>query len=229
MTSLIMPNNKTDILKIGLMSSGNGEGSLKLIKSINEITKKIPVNIEFIFCNREYGEHSGSDKFLEEINSYNVPIITISSKKFTKNKLVYEKKILSRLSKYNFDLILLAGYMLITKKIHNKYETYNLHPALPNGPKGKWDEVINELIDSKSSKSGLMIHKVIDEVDSGRCLTYCSFDINYSALNKEKQFLNIRKKIIGLESIFICKTLEMLSTNQIKLEGGVPSDLTNYL
>ena len=57
----------------------------------------------------------------------------------------------------------------------------------------------------------------------------CIRDRNHSTLDKEKQFLNIRKQIIGLESIFICKTLEMLSTNQINLEGGVPSDLTNYL
>ena len=224
-----MLNNKKRILRIGLMSSGRGEGSLNLVKSINEISKKIPINIEFIFCNRKYGEHSGSDKFLEEINSYNIPIITISSKKFTENKLDYENKILSRISKFNFDLILLVGYMLITKKIHNRHETYNLHPALPSGPRGKWDEVINTLINEKSNKSGLMIHKVIDEVDSGKCLTYCSFDINHSTLDKEKQFLNIRKQIIELESIFICKTLEMLSTNQINLEGGVPSDLTNYL
>ena len=42
--------------------------------------------------------------------------------------------------------------MLITKKIHNEHATYNLHPALPNGPKGKWDEVINELIDIVTKK-----------------------------------------------------------------------------
>jgi len=226
----MMPNRKSDMLRIGLMSSGRGEGSLNLIKSINELTKKIPVNIEFIFCNREHGEHSGSDKFLEEINTYDVPIITISSKKFRKNnERSYENEILNQLSKYNFDLIFLVGYMLITKKIHNKYATYNLHPALPNGPKGKWDEVINDLIDAKCNKSGLMIHKVIDEIDSGKCLTFCSFEINYSTSNIEKQFLNIRKQIIGLESRFICKTLEMLSINKLKLEGVTPVDLTNYL
>jgi len=226
----MMSNSKSAMLRIGLMSSGRGEGSFNLIKSINEITKKIPVNIEFIFCNREHGEYSGSDKFLEEINTYDVPIITISSKKFKKNnKGNYEEEILNRLSKYNFDLILLAGYMLITKKIHNKHATYNLHPALPSGPKGKWDQVINELIDAKCNKSGLMIHKVIDKVDSGECLTFCSFDINYSGLDREKQFLSIRKQIIGLESRFICKTIEMLSTNELKLGEDNPTDLTKYL
>ena len=226
----MIPNNKSEILRIGLMSSGTGEGSLNLIKSIKEITHKIPVNIEFIFCNREYGEYYGSDKFLDEINNYNVPIITISSKKFRKNnKGSYEDEILNQLSKYNFDLILLTGYMLITKKIHNKYATYNLHPALPGGPKGKWDEVINELIETKCNKSGLMIHKVIDEVDSGECITFFFFFINYSAPNREKQFLNIRKRIIGLESRFICKTIEMLSTNELKLEEDKSIDLTKYL
>ena len=188
MISLMMLKSN-NILKIGLMTSGRGEGSFNLVKSINAATKKIPVKIEFIFCNREKGEYPGSDRFLEEVRNYDAPIITVASKKY---KEIYEDEVLNQLSKYDFDLIILVGYMLITKKIHKEHATYNLHPALPNGPKGKWNEVINELIDNKCNKSGLMIHKVIDEVDSGECLSYCSFDINYSSTDREKQYLNIR-------------------------------------
>ena len=49
-----------------------------------------------------------------------------------------------------------------------------------------------------------MSHKGIAAVDSGEGLSYCSFDINYSSTDREKQFLNIRQQIIGLESKFIC-------------------------
>tara|TARA_B100001029_G_scaffold129017_1_gene108040 strand:- start:13711 stop:14376 length:666 start_codon:yes stop_codon:yes gene_type:complete len=215
-----------NILKIGLMTSGRGEGSFNLIKSINEATSRIPVKIEFIFCNREKGEHPGSDLLFEEITNYDAPIITISSRKYEET---YEDKVLNQLSKYNFDLLFLVGYMLITNKIHKEHATYNLHPALPNGPKGKWDQVINELIDNKCNESGLMIHKVIDEVDSGECLSFCSFNIDYSSPNREKQFLNIRQQIIELESKFICKTLEMISFEEIKLNSEKAVDLTKYL
>ncbi len=225
MISLMMLKSN-NILKIGLMTSGRGEGSFNLVKSINAATKRIPVKIEFIFCNREKGEYPGSDRFLEEVRNYDAPIITVSSKKYKES---YEDEVLNQLSKYDFDLIILVGYMLITKKIHNEHATYNLHPALPNGPKGKWDEVINELIDNKCNKSGLMIHKVIDEVDSGECLSYCSFDINYSSTDREKQFLNIRQQIIGLESKFICKTIEMITSEEIKLDSKRSVDLTKYL
>ena len=74
-----------------------------------------------------------------------------------------------------------------------------------------------------------MIHKVIDEVDSGECLSYCSFDIHYSSTDREKQFLNIRQQIIGLESKFICKTIEMITSEEIKLDSKRSVDLTKYL
>ena len=81
MISLMMLKSN-NILKIGLMTSGRGEGSFNLVKSINAATKKIPVKIEFIFCNREKGEYPGSDRFLEEVRNYDAPIITVSSKKY---------------------------------------------------------------------------------------------------------------------------------------------------
>ena len=46
-------NNKDNLLKIGLMTSGRGEGSLNLVTSIYKMTKKKQIKIEFIFCNKE--------------------------------------------------------------------------------------------------------------------------------------------------------------------------------
>jgi len=229
-------NNKDNLLKIGLMTSGRGEGSLNLVTSIYKMTKKKQVKIEFIFCNKEIGESSGSDNFFKKTEKFNVPIISKSSKSFKSKfnsisefKEEYEKEILNQISKFNFDLIFLTGYMLITQKIHNKYETYNLHPALPDGPKGKWEDVITKLIKDKSSKSGLMIHKVTDELDGGQPVTYCEFDIEVLDSDKKKSYLEIREKIINQEPKFVCKTLELIAKGKINLNSHKPTNLTKYL
>ena len=50
-----------------------------------------------------------------------------------------------------------------------------------------------------------------------------------AGVDKEKQFLNIRQQIIGLESKFICKTIEMITSEEIKLDSKRSVDLTKYL
>ena len=56
-----MMNNKKKTIQIGWLSTGNGEGSIGLLRKILELTKKNKnVSISYVFCNRELGEKPGS-------------------------------------------------------------------------------------------------------------------------------------------------------------------------
>ena len=129
----------------------------------------IDAEISFVFSNRAHGFEKITDDFFEQVQKDEIALITHSSidyRKKTQGKRSkigeplpswrdeYDLEITKLISKYDFDIGVLAGYMLIfTKTFVEKFPLINLHPALPNGPKGTWQEVIRELIKSDAQKT----------------------------------------------------------------------------
>jgi len=231
---------KNRVISVGLMSSGGGEGSLRLFKSIVGLSNRQSIKIPFVFCNRDKGEYPKTDIFFSEVEKSGIPLIAISSKKFklSRNEIDedgtnfgYEDRILKQLKKFDLDLILAVGYMLITSKIHKKFPMFNLHPALPWGPKGTWKNVIRELIEQKITETGLMIHRVTDELDSGTPITISKFNIDVNSDKSHRDMTtNIRNAILERESDFVCKTLEMISNGNINYNNPENSiDISDYL
>ena len=76
------------------------------------------------------------------------------------------------------DVCMLAGYMLIWSEAEcQRYDAINLHPALPWGPQGTWQEVIWELMERGEREQGAMMHLVTPELDRGPPVAYCKFPI----------------------------------------------------
>ena len=167
----------------------------------NEINKgNLEATIAFVFSNREFGESLQSNKFFELVNSYGIPLICFSSKKFELKqkpeerakggvlpqwRLEYDREVMRRLEGFKVDLCILAGYMLIVgEEMCCKYDMINLHPATPDGPKGSWQEVIWALIQEKARESGVMVHLVTPELDRGPVITYCVFPITGEPFDK---------------------------------------------
>jgi phosphoribosylglycinamide formyltransferase-1 len=218
-----MTNNK---LNLGWFATSRGKTSLKIFKYIySAITKKeLNIDLKFVFINRELGENENSDKFIEYVLKKNVCLITFSSKKFLpslreKNLSLWRKKydteVYKLIKHFDVDIILLAGYMLILDKtLCEKRVFINLHPALPNGPKGKWDEVINQIIKEKHKQHGVMIHLVTKELDRGPVITYVKFPI------KKYDFKKIRAEGVKYELPLIKHTLKLLSEKKIVIKDG---------
>jgi len=174
---------------IGWFSTGRGEGSRKLLKTVWDSIQngKLKVGISFVFSNREQGEAEGSDLFIELVRKYNIPLVCLSSSRFrstTKAKTSndwrrdYDREIMRLLANFHPDLNILAGYMLIVgREMCQEYDMINLHPASPGGPKGTWKEVIWQLIEERERESGVMMHLVTPELDQGPPVTYCTFPI----------------------------------------------------
>ena len=143
-------------------------------------------------------------------------------------RLKYDSEVNKRIGKFAPDLCVLAGYMLIVGKgLCRKYNMINLHPALPGGPTGSWQEVIWKLIESKADKAGAMMHLVTPELDRGPVISYCVFPIEgkpfdrYWQKGKEDMlFQLIRQHELAREFPLTIFTLQALSRGEVVIRDG---------
>lgn len=182
-------------LRIGWFSTGNGPGSRNLLNAVmDEVrTGTLDVEIPVVFCNREFGEKDGSDRFIETVRGHGLELITYSSAAFRREhdgalsrpgeplpswREAYDGEVAARLAPYGFTYGVLAGYMLIcTEALCRRFSLLNLHPAAPRGPAGTWQEVIHQLIKTQAPSSGAMIHLATPVLDEGPPVSYCSFSL----------------------------------------------------
>ena len=188
--------------QLGWFSTGRDKAARDLLTVVQQsITQgKIEAEISFVFCNREPGEAKESDLFLKLVEGYGIPLVCFSYQRFKasvstppidegdglpKWRLDYDREVMNRLQGFHPDLCVLAGYMLIVgADMCRRYNMINLHPAPPGGPKGTWQEVIWQLIDSQARQTGVMMHLATPELDMGPPVTYCTFPIRGRPFDK---------------------------------------------
>ena len=241
--------------KLGWFSTGRDKAARDLLTAVNNSIKlgEIEAEITFAFCNREPGESQESDLFLKVVRDYHIPLICFSYRKFEVKKgasitgqertfplwrLDYDREVINRLQSFHPDLCVLAGYMLIVgEEMCQRYNTINLHPAAPGGPKGTWQEVIWQLIDNRAEETGVMMHLVTPELDKGPPVTYCTFPIRGNLFDKYWQeikgnpvekirstqgennplFKLIRRHGLARELPLIISTLKAFSQGKLKI------------
>lgn len=188
--------------KLGWFSTGRGEGSKGLLRTVQESIQsgELDAEIEFVFCSRERGETEATDRYLDMVNVYGIPLISFSYQKYKKTRempnpdpdkplpqwrIDYDREVMKRLKGFKPDLCVLAGFMLITgPEMCEKYDIINLHPAAPDGPAGTWQQVIWELIGKGADRQGVKMHVAIPELDMGPTATYCVFPIRGKAFDR---------------------------------------------
>ena len=238
--------------KIGWFSSGRGEGSRNLLITMQESINKgeIKAGIDFVFCNRERGQARETDMFLDLVESYNIPLVCHSSRKFRSQRaadapedwrIEYDRQVMERLKGFSSDICVLAGYMLIVgAEMCRHYDMINLHPAAPGGPKGTWREVIWELIQNKATQTGVMMHLATPELDEGPPVTYCTFSLRGGPFDKHWNELKglsaeevessqgednpifrlIRSEGVKRELPLVVTTVKAFSEGRVRIENG---------
>jgi folate-dependent phosphoribosylglycinamide formyltransferase PurN len=243
------------MLNIGWLSTGRGEGSRGLLQFVQDriSTGSLNAKIEFVFSNREPGEAEGSDEFFDLVRHHGLPLVTYSSSKFRRSRGgrwadhrdEYHQGVMDRLSRFSSQICVLAGYMLIVSgDMCRAYSLLNLHPALPDGPIGTWQEVIWRLIETRSPQTGAMIHLATEDVDRGPVVSYCTvpiagpiFSPHWEALHgqdlgrlKETQgesyplFRLIRRVEYQREPYLLSETLAAVSSARILIGSGTALD-----
>jgi folate-dependent phosphoribosylglycinamide formyltransferase PurN len=182
-------------LRIGWFSTGRGATSRRLLAAVRDetTTGRLAAQIAVVFCNRERGEDLNSDAFLDQVHSYHLPLVCLSSRDLRRHRnqppvrkgdplpewrRQYDREVMRLLDPHPFDLGVLAGYMLIfCEEASARYNLLNLHPAAPGGPKGMWQDVIWHLIETRAQTAGVMMHLATPELDEGPPVTYCTYPI----------------------------------------------------
>jgi len=177
------------LLRLGWFSTGRGEGSRGFLELVQGQIQAgtLDASIEFVFTNREQGEAEGSDRYQELVKEYGIPLVTLSSRRYqqehgggpwSRHRDSFHKRAMELIAGYETDICVLAGYMLITSaEMCRRYPMVNLHPALPWGPQGTWQQVIWKLIEAQAAETGIMVHIATEKLDSGPVLAYSSFPI----------------------------------------------------
>jgi phosphoribosylglycinamide formyltransferase-1 len=251
-------------LPIGWFSTGRDEAAIWLLQeTLNAVRKGfLPIDIAFVFCSREEGDAPESDAFLAFVRRQGLPLVAFSSRRFLPDlwrrgkagdegalkewRHRYHEAVAQLLRPHleRVPFSLLAGYMLIVSdEFCERYTLLNLHPALPNGPKGTWQEVIWQLIRQRASEAGAQIHIVTPELDSGPPVSFVRIPIRtpdlrplWEALDEklraqpleaiitregesEPLFAEIRRRELAREVPLIHLTLKKLAEGDITLQG----------
>jgi phosphoribosylglycinamide formyltransferase-1 len=188
--------------KIGWFSTGRGDGSKALLKTTQDAIKsgEMDAEIEFVYCTRERGETEPTDRYLDMVEAYGIPLVSFSYQKYRAMRgmpspdlsrplpqwrIDYDMEVIKRLKKFRPDLCVLAGFMIVnTPVMCKKYPIINLHPAAPGGPAGTWQQVIWKLIETQAETQGIKMHVAIPELDMGPTATYCTFPIRGPAFDR---------------------------------------------
>jgi len=184
------------MLRLGWFATARtlgGSSSKLFAAAIDAIANGLDARIEFVFSNREQGEFESSDRFFELVGDSRVPLVTLSNNRFRKDaggqlsrdgeplpgwRRDYDAAVAKLLERFEWDAGVLAGYMLIfTETVCERWPLLNLHPALPDGPVGTWQQVIWRLIESEAAESGVMCNLATPELDRGPVVSYCRYPL----------------------------------------------------
>ena len=248
------------MLRIGWFSTGRGKGSRGLLSFVQKRLAETGADaqISFVFSNRERGEAEGSDAFFELVDGQDIPLVTHSSSEFRKAvggpisapRDDFDQQVMDKIAGHTADICVLAGYMLIVGgKMCRQYPMLNLHPALPDGPIGTWQEVVWKLIETRATKTGAMVHLATEDVDRGPVVSYVTvpitgtkFDQHWASLRDENLvrmketvgrdfplFNAIREEQYRREPYLLFETLRAVSQGEIVVAGGQVLDASGEL
>lgn len=247
----------TGPLRIAWLTTGRGPGSFGALEYVlGAIERGLPARIAVLFVNRDRGEAEPTDRLIALAEAAGVKVEALSSVAFRKARggkisrageplqpwrLEYDHAVADTLARYDFDLGVMFGYMLIaTEPLYSRFAFVNDHPALPDGPVGTYQEVIAELIRSGATESGCMMNMVTGDVDRGAVVSYCRYDIadagarpagsatsTTAELQASPLYEEIRRRGVERERPFLVETLRAIAGGEIAIppKGGAV-DLT---
>jgi phosphoribosylglycinamide formyltransferase-1 len=181
-------------LRLGWFSTGRGQGSRRLLAAVQDeiAAGQLDAAVSVVFCNRDPGQDEQTDLFLDQVRSYGLPLVTLSTLRYRREhgeppsspgeplpewRRDFDREVIRLLEPHPFDVGMLAGFMLIAPVLCQRFDLLNLHPAAPGGPTGTWQQVIWRLVEEGADRSGVRIHVATEELDMGPTAAYCTYAI----------------------------------------------------
>lgn len=204
---LINMQSKKNII---ILASGQGSNAINLIRYFSKSYSNSKINIVAVVSNVSDAPVINKVKELDT----SMPLFFIP---FTKKeeKITFERKLEEIISSYNVDYIVLAGFMKILSNdfvSKYKYRIINIHPSLLPAFKGK--DAIKNAFNCRVKITGITIHFIVSEVDSGPIIMQKALKVKTSD-NME----TLEHKIHALEHKTYPIVLDLLANEKIKIEN----------
>jgi len=237
-------------LSIAWFATARGTSSRVLLnRALSAIAEqRLDAEIVCVVCNRERGQSANTDAFLDDVERAGIPLIARSSGAWRKSvggevsdpsqglaswRRDFDAFLYERMADYRPDIAVLAGYMLVvTDVICDNLACLNLHPALPDGPIGTWQQVIHQLIAERARHSGLVMQRVTTELDRGPAVTWAQYPIQgpefaplweqYGADTERETplFHAIREAGARREPTFVIQSLRAISEGKARIPAS---------
>lgn len=188
-------------MKLCIFISGRGSNMKAIHQHCENGVLKSIAQCELVFSNNENAAG------LEYAKSQNINTACISSK--GKKREEYDTEVIQLLENYEFNFIILAGYMrILSEKFIDKYprKIINIHPADTNKHQGlnayRW------AFENNLKETTITIHYVDKGVDTGKVIAKKAIDISSAKTVEELEKIGLKA-----EHQFYSNTLkELLKT-----------------
>ena len=148
-----------DLLKLGVLISGNGSNLQSIVDHIEEGSLKAIIKIVISNNPEAYG--------ITRAKKHGIPVVVLKNGDF-KNKEAFDLELIRILKNNYVDLVILAGFMrIITPALLNAFpqKIMNIHPALLPSFPGIHGQ--KQALDYGVKLSGCTVHFVDEGVDTG--------------------------------------------------------------
>ena len=149
----------TDLLKLGVLISGNGSNLQSIIDHIEKGSLKAVIKIVI--------SNNPDAPGLKRAEKHSIPCVVLKNSDF-KSKEDFDLKLIKTLKDNGVDLVVLAGFMRIISPAFLKAFTHkimNIHPALLPSFPGLHGQ--KQAVDYGVKFSGCTVHFVDEGVDTG--------------------------------------------------------------
>jgi len=223
------------VKKIGWFTTARGPGSFNLFNTmLNSIKSgEIDTRLSFIFINRDIKGNRCRAKIVEMAKRESIPVIIFPSDTFQPElkakdmdawRDAYGREVRERISPYDMDFGVLAGYMLIIDpETCRRHTLINLHPALPNTYKGTWEEIVRKVVENDDECYGATVHLCTPELDRGAPIAYDSFDLKElkkRVASKEELVKQVRAEEVKREAHLLMATIKELVDGDLTVKNG---------
>ena len=196
-------------MNIAVFASHGGSDLQAIIDGCKH--NKIDANVSVVISN------NADSMALQRAKNEGIPAYHLSAKKFGCEELLAEQ-ILDVLSKHKVDMIFLAGYMrMLHISVLEKYNNriFNIHPALlPKfGGKGMYGiNVHTAVIEAKEKETGVTIHRVNAEYDSGEIVAQTTVPVFENDSPEQ-----LGKRVLEKEHEFLVEVIADIANGKIPL------------
>jgi phosphoribosylglycinamide formyltransferase-1 len=196
-------------MNIAVFASHGGSDLQAIIDGCK--SEKINANVKLVISNNL------DSMALQRAKNEGISGYHISSKVIPNNDEL-DRKILKVLDENNIDMIFLAGYMkMLGIPVLQKYlnRIFNIHPALlpKYGGKGMYGMNVHKaVIQAKEKVSGVTIHRVNENYDSGEIVAQTEVPVMHNDTPEE-----LAARVLEREHYFLVEVISDIVNGNIKL------------